>query len=82
MLTTLPNIYNSLPFDIFTSFLSISLCNLLWQHLRAGTIKQNCNKISEKRKLTPVEIIVTDMSDMFTVVLKNLFTDYAQIFSH
>lgn len=47
-----------------------------------GTIKQNCNKISEKRKLTPVEIIVTDMSDMFTVVLKNLFTAYAQIFSH
>ncbi|KAF2603698.1 hypothetical protein F2Q70_00025653 [Brassica cretica] len=30
--------------------------------LRAGTIKQNYNKISEKRKLTRVEVIVTYMS--------------------
>ncbi|KAG2292196.1 hypothetical protein Bca52824_038865 [Brassica carinata] len=33
----------------------ISLRNLSWQGLRARTIKENYDKISEKRKLTPVE---------------------------
>lgn len=82
LLPYVPSIYNLISFDIFTSFPLISLCNMLWQGLRGGTIKQNYNKISEKRKLTRVEVIVTYMSDMFTVVLKNMFTAYAQIFSH
>ncbi|CAF1712609.1 unnamed protein product [Brassica oleracea var. botrytis] len=55
----------------------ISLRNLSWQGLRARTIKENYDNISEKRKLTPVEVIV---ADIFTVVLKN--TDYTRIFSH
>ncbi|CAN7028857.1 unnamed protein product [Brassica rapa subsp. trilocularis] len=47
------------------------------QGLHARTIKENYDKISEKRKLTPVEVIVTDI---FTVVLKN--TAYTRIFSY
>ncbi|WZZ07602.1 hypothetical protein YC2023_093523 [Brassica napus] len=41
----------------FSQLRMISLPNMSWQGLHARTIKENYDKISEKRKLTPVEIV-------------------------
>ena len=51
-------IFNLLPFDIYICFSLplISLASLPWQGLRAGTKKQKYDKISEKKRLTPVEV--------------------------
>lgn len=48
---------NILEFASIFTLPSVSLASLPWQGLRAGTKKQKYDKISEKKRLTPVEVL-------------------------